>query len=263
MDPIKINGVMRAWGLAKIIVSKKKGFNEGDLVYGLVGFSEFVITNGTGLNKIEVPSGDDIVDVLGVLGLNGLTAYAGLFDVAHGIKKGDRVVGSGAAGATDSIVGQIAKTQGVHIVGIAGSNEKHDVLLNEFNFNVALNYKKDTFKQDFIVATNDGIGIYWDNVGGEILELALEQASNFPNIINWGCIAEYNKSEAPIGIRNYFHIVTKRLTLRGFICSDHYKIFGEARKELSAWLASGQLKAKSAVLTGRMEKAPEALAALF
>ncbi|ODQ68065.1 NADP-dependent leukotriene B4 12-hydroxydehydrogenase [Nadsonia fulvescens var. elongata DSM 6958] len=260
---VEIGAVMRGWGLATVVVSRNSNYEKGDSVFGVYGFSEYAIHNTEGLRKVIVPPGINAVDFCGVLGMTGLTAYMGLFELAGGVNPGQKVVVSGAAGATGSVVGQIAKLKGAYVIGIAGSDEKCNVLTNELGFDVALNYKLPTFEEDFKNLTKEGFDIYWDNVGGKILDLALLQASNYATFVMCGAISAYNSVGPPPGISNYFHIVTKRLILKGLIVRDYSHLYEKALNDLTSWVLSGKIKSKNTVVSGRMKDAPNALASIF
>lgn len=196
-------------------------------------------------------------------GLTGMTAYTGLERIGNP-KAGDTVVVSGAAGATGSVVGQIAKLKGCKVVGIAGSDDKCEWLKNELGFDAALNYKKDTFRKDFEAATPDYIDIYWDNVGGEILELALNRAKKNARFVMCGSISGYNEpGKEGKGIRNLHHVIAQRIRMEGFIVFDFAEDFARARKDIATWVADGKLKRKETIVTGGIEKAEYAIRDLF
>jgi NADPH-dependent curcumin reductase CurA len=195
--------------------------------------------------------------------MTGLTAYFGLLDVGK-VKAGDFVVVSGAAGATGSIVGQIAKIKGATVLGIAGSDEKCSWLKSELGYDDALNYKDPQFAKKFRAATKNLIDVFFDNTGGEVLDLALGRAKPHARFVMCGGISQYNagtgKAEGP---KNYLMIVSMRIRMEGFIVFDYEKQYAEARKELSQWLAEGKLKRKETIVKGGLAKAEQALVDLF
>lgn len=192
-----------------------------------------------------------------------MTAWTGLHRIGKP-KAGETVVVSGAAGATGSVVGQIAKLRGSRVVGIAGSDEKCEWLKSELGFDAALNYKSPTFKKDFEAATPDYIDMYWDNVGGEILELALSRAKKNARFVMCGSISGYNSlGRETAGIRNLFMVVSQRIRMEGFIVFDFLEDWPAAREEIGKWLSEGKFKRKETIVKGGLEKAEYAINDLF
>lgn len=192
-----------------------------------------------------------------------MTAWGGLEHIGKP-KPGETVVVSGAAGATGSVVGQIAKQRGARVVGIAGSDDKCEWLVKELGFDAALNYKSESFKKDFEAATPDFIDVFWDNVGGEILEIALGRAKQHARFVMCGAISGYNtEGKETQGIRNLFHIIAQRIRMEGFIVFDYVSDFPRAKKEIAEWLSQGKLKRKETIVTGGLEKAEFAIRDLF
>lgn len=195
--------------------------------------------------------------------MTGMTAWTGLENIGKP-KAGETVVVSGAAGATGSVVGQIAKNRGARVVGIAGSDEKCKWLKEELGFDAALNYKSPTFKDDFVAATPDHIDVYWDNVGGEILDLALIRAGFHSRFVMCGAISGYNSpGKQSKGIRNLFNVVAQRIHMEGFIVFDFAEDYPRARQELANWLAEGKLKREETIVKGGLEQAEHAIIHLF
>jgi len=193
--------------------------------------------------------------------MTGLTAYFGILDVGK-VKAGDFVVVSGAAGATGSVVGQIAKLKGATVLGLAGSDEKCAWLKDELGFDAALNYKDKDFYTKFRAATKNLIDVFFDNVGGDILDMALSRAKPHARFVMCGGISQYNAKEQK-GPKNYLMIVSMRIRMEGFIVFDYEKQFPEARLELAQWLADGKIKRKEWVVKGGLAAADKALADLF
>lgn len=254
---------MRGSAVGVITASKSKRFPVGSHALGMVGWTEYAIVKDKHLEEIELPSNGQTTDALSVLGATGLTAYFGLLDVGK-VKAGDFVVVSGAAGATGSVVGQIAKIKGARVLGIAGSDDKCAWLKEELGFDEALNYKDPKFALNFRAATKSLIDVYFDNVGGEILDLALARAKPHSRFVMCGGISQYNAlaGEAK-GPKNYLMIVSMRIRMEGFIVFDYAKQFPQARKELSEWLAEGKLKRKETVIKGGLVNAEQALVDLY
>lgn len=193
--------------------------------------------------------------------MTGLTAYFGIIDVGK-VKAGDFVVVSGAAGATGSVVGQIAKLKGATVLGIAGSDDKCRWLTSELGFDNALNYKSPTFTADFRKATKQLIDVFFDNVGGEVLDLALSRAKEHARFVMCGGISQYN-TESVQGPKNYLMIVAMRIRMEGFVVFDFAKEYSRALKELGQWLGEGKIKRKETIVKGGLGKADQALVDLY
>ncbi|KAF2847571.1 NADP-dependent leukotriene B4 12-hydroxydehydrogenase [Plenodomus tracheiphilus IPT5] len=261
IPPVEIGAVMRGSGIGLIVASKSAKFPVGTYATGMCGWSEYTVLKEKFVDKLDLPHGAVPTDALGVLGMTGLTAYFGILDVGQ-VKKGDFVVVSGAAGATGSVVGQIAKLKGATVLGLAGEDSKVAWLKEELGFDEALNYKDPEFKKKFREKTKGLIDVYFDNVGGEILDIALSRAKPFARFVMCGAISEYNKSK-PQGPKNYMMIISMRIRMQGFIVFDYESKYAEARKELAQWLSEGKLKRKETIIQGGIEKAGEALVGLF
>ncbi|KAI1813663.1 NAD(P)-binding protein [Poronia punctata] len=261
IPPVQIGEKMRGGAVARVLASKSDKVKEGDLVTGSVGWTEVAILKA--FEKVEVPKGGRMTDFISVLGLTGLTAWCGLEHIGKP-KAGETVVVSGAAGATGSVVGQIAKQRGARVVGIAGSDEKCAWIKEELGFDVALNYKSPNFKKEFAEATPDYIDVYWDNVGGEILEMALDRAKFRSRFVMCGSISGYNSpGKESKGIRNLFNVVSQRIHMEGFIVYDFVEDHPRGRQELAGWLAEGKLHRKETIVKGGLEQAEHAIIQLF
>ncbi|CAA9964595.1 hypothetical protein PTNB73_05783 [Pyrenophora teres f. teres] len=261
IPPVEIGAVMRGSGIGLIIASKSKKFPVGMYASGMCGWSEYAVLHEKHVEPLDLPEGAVPTDALGVLGMTGLTAYFGLLEIGQ-VKAGDFVVVSGAAGATGSVVGQIAKLKGAKVLGLAGEDSKVAWLKEELGFDDALNYKDPDFQKKFRAATKGLIDVYFDNVGGEILDLALSRAKPFSRFVMCGAISEYNKKK-PQGPKNYMMIISMRIRMQGFVVFDFADKYAEARKELAQWLSEGKLKRKETVIKGGITKAEEALVGLF
>ncbi|KAL2416611.1 Prostaglandin reductase 1 [Exophiala dermatitidis] len=262
VPPVKIGEVMRGQAVGTVVASKDPKFPVGSFALGMVGWTELKVCNAAKeLQKVELPSGAKITDTLGVLGMTGLTAYFGITEVGK-VKAGDFVVVSGAAGATGSVVGQIAKLKGATVLGIAGSNDKCRWLKEELGFDEALNYKDKEFHKKFRAATKDLIDLYFDNVGGEILDMALARAKPHARFVMCGGISQYNSANQQ-GPKNYLMIVSMRIRMEGFIVFDFEKEYPRALRDLSQWLSEGKIKRKETIVKGGIEKAQYALRDLY
>jgi NADPH-dependent curcumin reductase CurA len=261
IPPVKIGAIMRGNGVGKILASKSPKFSPGDIVSADSGWTELAVLKDDLVQPIDLPPNGRMTDSLGVIGMTGLTAYFGILDVGQ-VKAGDFVVVSGAAGATGTVVGQIAKLKGARVLGLAGTDEKCRWLVEELGFDAALNYKSASFAAEFRAATKSLIDVFFDNVGGEILDMALARAKPFARFVICGGISQYNTKEAK-GPKNYLMIISMRIRMQGFIVFDYAKKYDEARRELTKWLAEGKIKRQETIIKGGIEKMPEALRALY
>ncbi|KAF9439367.1 hypothetical protein BGZ76_000028 [Entomortierella beljakovae] len=248
----KIGGVLEAGGVSEVIESKNKSFPVGTVVTGMTGWEQYtVIPGGAGLRPISNPRNPKIPlsYYVGALGMPGLTAYSSLKIIGKP-KAGETIFISAASGAVGQIVGQFAKKLGLRVVGSAGTDEKVNYLKNDLKFDAVFNYKKGKILDNLRAAAPEGIDIYFENVGGETLEAALEVMNNHGRVIACGMISNYNTTD-PYGVRNLFHVVTKRITIRGFIVSDFAEECGaDFVKDVSSWLASGEIVYKEDIANG-------------
>ncbi|CAN8101594.1 unnamed protein product [Discula destructiva] len=263
LPPVQIGDTMRGIAAGEILASKNPAFKVGDWATGFVGWREIAKAGPKEVVQAPRLPGIEKPDLLGVLGMTGLTAYFGLEKIGQP-KEGDLVVVSGAAGATGSIVGQICKLKGCRVVGIAGSSDKC-AWLKELGFDVALNYKDADFKQQFLEATKDKIDVFWDNVGGEILDMALGQAKLRGRIVKCGSISAYNEGEGEAAetFNNLGQVTVMRLRMEGFIILDFVAEFPEAIKQMAVWLSQGKIKSRNTVVKGGLQRAEYALNDLF
>ncbi|KIW42830.1 uncharacterized protein PV06_06341 [Exophiala oligosperma] len=261
IPPVRIGEVMRGYAVGTVKESRNSSFPVGSYAAGTVGWRELKVCEAKELQKTTLPKGAHLTDTLSVLGLTGLTAYFGILDVGK-VKAGDFVVVSGAAGATGSVVGQIAKLKGATVLGIAGSEDKCRWLIEELGFDGALNYKDKEFPKKFRDATKNLIDVYFDNVGGEILDMALGRAKPHARFVMCGGISQYNTSK-PQGPKNYLMIISMRIRMEGFIVFDYEKEYPRALQDLSQWLSEGKIKRKETVVKGGLVKAEEALRDLY
>lgn len=262
---VEIGEVMRAAGVGEIIESKHPDLQPGDMVQGMFGWQEYaaVDVEGALLPVQKLPAGVTPEMALSVLGITGLTAYFGMLDVGKP-EEGDTVVVSGAAGATGSIAGQIAKIKGAgQVIGIAGGPEKCKWLVEEAGFDAAIDYKSEKVGKRLHELAPKGINVFFDNVGGEILDAALANLANGARVAICGGISSYNDATgAPPGPRNYMMLVLKTSTMQGFLLGQFGKRFGEAAGQLGEWVASGKLKFAVDVQEG-FENTPKTFLRLF
>ncbi|MCR9279819.1 MAG: NADP-dependent oxidoreductase [Pseudomonadaceae bacterium] len=259
--PLEIGDVMRAGGVGHVIESRNPDYPEGTLVAGTFGMQDYAVVTADMPRVRRLPDGTDPVLALGVLGTTGMTAYFGLLDIGEPTP-GDVVLVSGAAGATGSIAGQIAKLKGCRVVGIAGSDDKCNWLLDELGFDGAINYKTADIGAEIDRLCPTGIDIYFDNVGGEILDLALDRIRDNARVVLCGGISRYNATGPVPGPVNYFNLVFRRARMEGFIVLDYADKFEAAGREMSQWIADGALKQQATVKDG-FKLLPSALIDLF
>ena len=246
--PVELNDVMRAGGVGKVIESKNATFNVGDYVYGQTGVQQYMLTDGKGYHKVD-PSLAPLPTYLGTLGMPGMTAYFGILEVGE-LKEGDAVLVSGAAGAVGSIVGQIAKIKGCTVIGMAGGADKCKYLVEELGFDGAIDYKNDNVATKIKEYFPKGIDVYFDNVGGEILDLALGRLAMHGRIVICGAISQYNNKTAIKGPSNYMSLLVNRGTMRGMVVFDYAKDYQKAAMQMGQWMLQGKLKSKEDVYEG-------------
>ncbi|MBC7580375.1 MAG: NADP-dependent oxidoreductase [Tardiphaga sp.] len=257
---VETNTVMAGGGIAEVIASNSPSLKPGDIVFGDTGWQDYAAVPAKHLTKM--PRLEPMTHLLSIYGIAGLTAYFGLLDIGKP-KAGETVVVSAAAGSVGSIVGQIAKIKGCRVVGIAGGKDKCDWLTSELGFDAAVDYKDGAIFKALRAAAPDGIDVYFDNVGGDILEACLAQMNLRGRIACCGAISQYDGAPSASGPRGVPGlIVVKRLTMQGFIVMDYMAKRDEALAELQAWVASGQIKVREDVIDG-LENTPQALIGLL
>jgi NADPH-dependent curcumin reductase CurA len=260
VPPVGIGEVMRALGLGRVVASKNPVFAPGDYVYGVLGVQEFAITDGKGLTKVDQAVAPLPV-FLGTLGMPGMTAYFGLLDVGQP-KPGDTIVVSCAAGAVGAVVGQIAKIKGCRAVGIAGSAEKCQYVVKDLGFDAAIDYKTEDVRKSLQRHCPRGVDVYFDNVGGEILDIVLAQLARGARVAICGAISQYNNTTPIKGPSNYLSLLINRASMKGFLVFDYADRYREAAREMAGWMAAGKLKPREDIVDG-FESFPEALLKLF
>jgi NADPH-dependent curcumin reductase len=259
--PVQIGEVMRAGAVGEVLASRNPAFKPGDFVVGSFGVQEYAMSDGKGVSKVD-PRFAPLPVYLGVLGMPGMTAYFGLLDVGKP-KAGETVVVSGAAGAVGSVVGQIAKVHGCRAVGIAGGADKCAYLKDKLGFDEAIDYKSQDVKAMLKVACPDGIHVYFDNVGGEILDAALARLAMHARVVICGAISQYNATEGMKGPANYMSLLVNRASMTGMVVFDYAARYGEAAKKMAEWMAQGKLVSREDVVPGGTDAFPETLLKLF
>ena len=256
---VEIGAVMRAFAAGKVVASKNAHFSIGEYVQGLLGTQTYAVSNGKGLSKCDISKGK-LSWHLGILGMPGMTAYFGLLERGKP-EAGETVFVSGAAGIVGSTVGQIAKIKGCRVIGTAGSEAKCRYLTEECGFDIAINYKKENVGQALKRHCPDGVHVYYDNVGGPLLDTALANLAKGARVVICGAISQYNSSDM-YGPKNYMKIVTARGYITGIIVFDFVKRYPEAVTQISEWLNSNQMKTKEHIFKG-IENFPNTLTKLF
>lgn len=260
IPPVGLGEVMRALGVGEVIASKNPKFAVGDHVNGALGVQDYFVGEPRGFYKVD-PSRAPLPLYLSALGMTGMTAYFALLDVGAP-KAGETVVISGAAGAVGSVVGQIAKIKGCRVVGIAGGEKKCKLLVDELGFDAAIDYKNEDLAAGLKRECPKGIDVFFDNVGGDILDTALTRIAPKARIVICGAISQYNNKEAVKGPANYLSLLVNRARMEGFVVMDYATQFADAAKEMGGWMASGKLKSKEDIVEG-LETFPDTLLKLF
>jgi NADPH-dependent curcumin reductase CurA len=260
VPPVQIGEVMRAGAIGRVIDSRHDDFQAGDEVFGTFGVQRYAVSDGAGVTRIDTSVAPAPAH-LGVLGIGGLTAYFGLLEVGRP-QRGQTVVVSGAAGAVGSVAGQIARIKGCRAVGIAGGQEKCAWLLDELGFDAAIDYKQGNLRPDLREHTPDGIDVYFDNVGGETLDVVLARLARGARVVICGAISQYNETQ-PRGPANYMQLLVQRASMTGFLVFDYAERYPEAREQLAEWLRSGELKSREDVVQGDVRDFPDVFLRLF
>ncbi len=246
IPPVALGDVMRSSGIGEVVESNHPDFAVGDRVMGMMGWAEYVVSSGQGLNKVQ--PGPDAETVLSIFALPGLTATQGLFGCGEP-KAGETIVVSGAAGSVGSIVGQLAKAEGLTVIGVAGDDEKCDWIVNELGFDGAINYKTDDIAAKLAELVPAGIDIYFENTGGPIQHHVFDNMNAHGRIVVCGMIADYGK-EVPSAGPNWIPIIKKRLTIKGFTMPDHLAQVPELLGKLTPYVMQGKIKYRAHVLEG-------------
>jgi NADPH-dependent curcumin reductase CurA len=263
--PVEVGGVLEGGTVCVVEESRHPDWQPGDLALSYSGWQTHAITDGSGMRRLD-PSVAPISTALGVLGMPGFTAYAGLLEIGRP-QPGETVVVAAATGPVGSAVGQIAKLKGARAVGIAGGAQKREALLDEFGFDVALDHRSPTFADDLAAATADGIDVYFENVGGEVSRRVFRRMNLYGRVPVCGLVADYNTTAAPEGpdrLPGFMRLVlTKSLTVRGFIQSEFTRsLTGDFVRDMSAWVSDGSVRYREDVVEG-LEQAPEAFRGLL
>ncbi|MGJ8581709.1 MAG: NADP-dependent oxidoreductase [Psychromonas sp.] len=246
IPPVALGDVMRSSGIGEIIESNHSDFAVGDRVMGMMGWQEYYVGDGQGLNKVTAPLPDE--SILSVFALPGLTAVQGLFNVGKP-EKGETLIVTGAAGSVGSIVGQLAKAEGLRVIGVVGSQEKADWIVDELGFDAAINYKTDNLDEQLAVAAPDGIDLFFENTGGPIQHLIIDRMNAHGRVVVCGLISDYH-SDVPAPGPSWLNVIKRRITIQGFTMPDHFHKVPELLEKLTPYVMAGQIKHRTHVLEG-------------
>ena len=260
VPPVGIGEVMRALGLGRVVASNDPSLAIGDHVVGITGAQDYAVLAAKEATRID-PALAPLPTWLGVLGMPGMTAYFGLLDVGQP-KPGETVVVSGAAGAVGGLVGQIAKLKGCRVIGIAGGADKCRYVVEDLGFDGAIDYKAEDVRKSLRALAPKGVDVYFDNVGGDILDTVLAQLARGARIAICGAISQYNSTEGVKGPANYMSLLVNRARMQGFVVFDYAARYAEAARDIAGWIAEGKVKAKEDVVVG-LETFPATLLKLF
>lgn len=259
VPPVEIGEVMRSLDVGRVIASRHAGFAVGEQVSGIFGVQQYAVSDGKDVTKIDTALGS-ASDHLGALGISGLTAYFGLLDVGKPLP-GQTVLVSGAAGSVGAITGQIARIKGAKVIGIAGGERKCRWLVEEAGFDAAIDYRDADLRAALKQHAPNGVDVFFDNVGGETLEAALNRLARGARVVLCGAVSQYN--DVPRGPRNYMQLLVARASMTGFVIFDYAGRYPEGLAALSGWLRSGELRAPEHIVPGTVEDFPETLSKLF
>ncbi|HEU0103991.1 MAG TPA: NADP-dependent oxidoreductase [Mycobacteriales bacterium] len=260
VPPVGLGEVMRAGVVGEVVASRAGRFPEGAHVVATTGVQEYAVSDGAGVQVVD-PAKAPLPTYLGALGMTGMTAYFGLLDVGRP-RAGETVVVSGAAGATGSVVGQIAKIHGCRVVGIAGGAAKCRAVVEELGFDACIDYRDD-LRAGLRRETPDKVDVYFDNVGGEVLDAVLPRLALRGRVVLCGAVSQYNAEGRMTGPANYMSLLVSRARMEGFLVFDYADRFPEALREMSGWLADGRLVSQETVVEGGVRAFPGALRKLF
>jgi len=256
VPPVAIGEVMRALAVGQVVASRNPRFAIGKHISGTFGVQEYFISEGKGLIEVD-PRVAPLPTFLNVLGMTGMTAYFGLLETGQP-QLGDTVVVSAGAGAVGSVVGQIAKIKGCRAVGIAGGADKCRYLVTDLGFDAAIDYKSENVTEALRRSCPQGINIYFDNVGGDILEAALATLARGARVVICGAISQYNNTGPVQGPSNYLSLLVNRATMKGMLVFDYADRYAEAAREMAGWMAAGKLKSREDIVEG-LETFPDTL----
>ncbi|MDN2661991.1 NADP-dependent oxidoreductase [Psychromonas sp. 14N.309.X.WAT.B.A12] len=246
IPPVALGDVMRSSGIGEVTVSNHPDFTVGDRVMGMMGWQQYYLGDGQGLNKVTADLPDE--SILSVFALPGLTATQGLFNVGKP-EKGETLIVTGAAGSVGSIVGQLAKADGLRVIGVVGSQEKADWIVNELGFDAAINYKSDNLAEQLADAAPDGIDVFFENTGGPIQHMIIDKMNAHGRVVVCGLISDYH-SDVPAPGPSWLNVIKRRITIQGFTMPDHFHKVPALLEKLTPYVMAGQIKHRTHVLEG-------------
>lgn len=261
VPPVGLDEVMRAGAIGQVIDSRHPEYAVGDHVYGVFGVQRYAVSDGRGVTRVDTALAPAPVH-LGVLGVGGLTAYFGLLEVGKP-EPGQTVVVSGAGGSVGSIAGQIARIKGCRVVGIAGGPDKCRWLVDQLGFDAAIDYKDTDVRAELKTAAPDGVDVFFDNVGGMVLEGVLARLARGARIVICGAVSQYNGTDTIRGPANYLSLLVARASMIGFVVFDYVARYGEAAADIAGWMSDGRLISREDVIGGGVGAFPHALLKLF
>ena len=253
---VPIGGTMVGGTVGRVVSSRRDDLPVGEYVEGSLGWQSYAVSEGHNLRRVDA-SAAPLSTALGVLGMPGLTAYFGLFEVGRP-QPGDTVVVSAASGAVGAVVGQLAKIAGCHVVGIAGTQQKIDYIVDELGFDAGVNYKVPGFRNDLAAVCPDGVDVYFDNVGGDVTDAVIDILADRARVALCGQISQYNLAEPEMGPRNLRSLVGKQVRIEGFLVHQFAGKAEVARSRLTRWVLDGRLKYREDIVVG-LSNAPKAL----
>ncbi len=260
-DPVAIGGVMRSFAAGTVVASRHAGYAEGDKVMGMLGWQQYALSDGTGIRRKVLEHDLPLSLSLGVLGINGVTAYFALTEIGEP-RPGDTVVVSTAAGSVGSAAGQIAKLAGCRTVGITGGAAKVKMCLDDFGYDAAVDYKAADFQQALAAACPKGVDVYYDNTSGSISDAVVARINKYARIVICGTASVASWDPWPSGPRVERHLLNKSARMQGFLVWDYEHRYEEAVARLAAWVREGKLKYREEIIDG-MAAAPDAIASLY
>jgi NADPH-dependent curcumin reductase CurA len=263
--PVQIGQVMEGRAISEVVASNVEGYTAGDLVFGNTGWQTHAVSNGRGLRKIERASGVPLPAQLGVLGMPGMTAYAGLLEIGRP-QSGETVVVAAASGAVGQVVGQIARIKGARAVGVAGGPDKCRFVTKDLGFDACLDHREPDFAERLKEACPNGVDVYFENVGGKVFEAVFPLFNNFARIPVCGLISQYNATSAPADAMPVpvlmRQVLSKRLNFRGFIVSDFAALEPDFRRDMAGWVRDGKVRHREHIIDG-LDNAPRGLIGLL
>lgn len=260
LPAVEVGEVVRCSGIGRVVATRCPAYEVGDIAYSLPGMQDYAVVRDD-LFTSKLPPGTELAPMLSVYGATGLAAYVGLIDIGQ-VRPGDTVLVSAAAGATGSLVGQIAKRMGCRVVGVAGTPEKCRFVVDELGFDACIDHRADDLRTALKEHCPDRVDVFFDNVGGPVLDAALGRLAQGARVVLCGAISVYNETGKPPGPPNYLELITRRASMTGFIALDHWGRFPEIREILRSWVEDGSLRHVEHTFEG-LGSSVDALNALF